>query len=576
MNAPLPEKVALAVNSANLIRALRDFFTSTNLTFSTEALQNARRAGATTVIIDTYESEGKPCFRIVDDGCGITDWQALLTVAESSWSEEVMRSDSPYGIGFMSLLFAAERVRVASNGKEIIFASDHALSMQDIQIYPSVWEQGTVVEMFGLKKRLDEQKLIESLSGFPIQVMLNGKFIDRYHVETNVSLSVGEAMLPDVDEMIKGYLGENVSYYLQGMLIGRLNRHWRTTKSDLSVHLDSTKYFGRLPDRAQLIDHDQAELDISNAIRDYYLHALNAKRAKMGDDAAWAEKYWNIINKIGRHLLLEIDLIPAALVAKTDSAQIDINHDAHEPTEPAHRHITRTEVEAGEVELYVISHPDSDPNGGYNIAGWRFLKNRVNAYIIDAMVIPDLKKHWVFDHLLYLDDVYLESDLEDGNDASGKKFVLEVVNPGQTKPFYGRYVRFVAQNCDALKLTLKVDGKPDRSVEFSDAAFPTGTNGYGEASTVYFPADTSGYAACCQLSSYISDDTWRESEYEEDESELSSLIHRMRLTSPKEVFESILRDQLDTMSNFEELQGQSFTVSFQSGEVVVSDANEMK
>ena len=72
---------------------------------SRELLQNARRAGASCVGL-TYEPKAK---RLVvrDDGCGIADFQTLLTLGESGWSEAVQRTEHPFGLGFLQSLYAA-------------------------------------------------------------------------------------------------------------------------------------------------------------------------------------------------------------------------------------------------------------------------------------------------------------------------------------------------------------------------------------------------------------------------------------------------------------------------------------
>lgn len=87
-----------------------------------ELLQNAQRAGASTVDIATEEFADGTC-RVVcaDDGRGIAGdaaWARLLRVADSDWPAEVLDAQKPMGVGFYALL-AAEGVRevvVASQG----------------------------------------------------------------------------------------------------------------------------------------------------------------------------------------------------------------------------------------------------------------------------------------------------------------------------------------------------------------------------------------------------------------------------------------------------------------------------
>ena len=70
----------------------------------TEALQNARRAGAGAVRIAVLEDErGGRSVRIEDDGCGIADPAVLLSFGENGWSEELVAREDAAGMGFLSL-----------------------------------------------------------------------------------------------------------------------------------------------------------------------------------------------------------------------------------------------------------------------------------------------------------------------------------------------------------------------------------------------------------------------------------------------------------------------------------------
>lgn len=60
-----------------------------------ELIQNARRAGASKVIVN-YSAETQELF-IVDDGCGIDDFSKLMTIGVSGWSQSVAQAEKPYG-----------------------------------------------------------------------------------------------------------------------------------------------------------------------------------------------------------------------------------------------------------------------------------------------------------------------------------------------------------------------------------------------------------------------------------------------------------------------------------------------
>ena len=51
-----------------------------------------------------------------DDGCGIGDYQALFTLAESGWDAETIENEMPFGLGFLSALFSCQHLEVESKG----------------------------------------------------------------------------------------------------------------------------------------------------------------------------------------------------------------------------------------------------------------------------------------------------------------------------------------------------------------------------------------------------------------------------------------------------------------------------
>ena len=75
------------------------FFDSSTQQIVNEMLQNARRAGASTVHIDV----GPTRMTVTDDGRGIADPRTLLAFGQSDWDEKTTRNEDPAGMGFFSL-----------------------------------------------------------------------------------------------------------------------------------------------------------------------------------------------------------------------------------------------------------------------------------------------------------------------------------------------------------------------------------------------------------------------------------------------------------------------------------------
>jgi hypothetical protein len=100
--AMLPATIATSVAPETIAKVSRLFNGSVHDVLS-ELLQNARRAGATTVAITTTSTAHDQLIHIVDDGSGIADPAAVVTLGRSGWSEETKTREDPAGMGVMSL-----------------------------------------------------------------------------------------------------------------------------------------------------------------------------------------------------------------------------------------------------------------------------------------------------------------------------------------------------------------------------------------------------------------------------------------------------------------------------------------
>ena len=98
----LPATIATSVAPETIAKVGRLFNGSAHDVLS-ELLQNARRAGATAIVISTSGSPGDRLLHVVDDGSGIADPAAVVTLGRSGWSEETRVREDPAGMGVFSL-----------------------------------------------------------------------------------------------------------------------------------------------------------------------------------------------------------------------------------------------------------------------------------------------------------------------------------------------------------------------------------------------------------------------------------------------------------------------------------------
>ena len=94
-----PREIRAEIHHDAIDRVSR-FFNATVRDCLNEILQNARRAGATSVDITT-NAAGR--ITVTDDGSGIADPQTLLSFGLSDWSESTNSSEDPAGMGVYAL-----------------------------------------------------------------------------------------------------------------------------------------------------------------------------------------------------------------------------------------------------------------------------------------------------------------------------------------------------------------------------------------------------------------------------------------------------------------------------------------
>jgi len=147
---PLPNVIHSQVDPAAITKVTR-LFNNTLGTMLAELVQNARRAGATSIDLDVAEAEDGKWLVIADDGAGIADPAVILALGRSGWDEEIAAREDPAGLGVFSL--AGRQVEIRSHPR----AGGEAWQ---VSIAPGDWESGTPIPVarcdqpFGTEIRL--------------------------------------------------------------------------------------------------------------------------------------------------------------------------------------------------------------------------------------------------------------------------------------------------------------------------------------------------------------------------------------------------------------------------------------
>ena len=250
----------LAVNQQNALKLLADAF-SNRSTFITELMQNARRAGATLIDISTADKDHT--LIITDNGCGVSDFSKLMTLCDSGWGEDVQESDAPYGVGFLSAIMSSVEFSVASKGQKLSAITADLLNgnVATLSVDSCAPEVGTTI-VLNLKKPLEYQVLKNAALAFPVDIQFNGTLLAR---PLALDKAPHKQDLPGIGTLV--WTGDCDNRYisnpgctLQGLPI-RLDSEWGPVVNyclctPWGLHLDSSVFRGRMPDRESVIGDD--------------------------------------------------------------------------------------------------------------------------------------------------------------------------------------------------------------------------------------------------------------------------------------------------------------------------------
>lgn len=175
----LPMTIRTSVAQAAITKVGR-LFNGTVTDVLGELLQNARRAGATMVAIETLDLAGHPTLCVRDDGRGIDDPALLVTLGQSGWDDDLMRREDPAGMGIFSL--AGHRVEIRSwspaarLGWRVVIAPDSWEASTDLTVEPFDHVRGTeiLIDMPEAWENQVESAAARAARHFPLPVTFQG------------------------------------------------------------------------------------------------------------------------------------------------------------------------------------------------------------------------------------------------------------------------------------------------------------------------------------------------------------------------------------------------------------------
>ena len=276
------DKVELKVNVINQLRLLRQSTFKDILCFLDEDVQNAQRAKATEVRVTVERYNNKVI--IENNGKILTNPQALFSIAESEWDEEVTKTENPFGMGFFSNITVSNLIQVHTGNKLIVFDVERMISTNNTKIEVNETED----YYDGFKLILDNFNFDVAYS-WDIQerVKVLGKYIHELDIYYNDELQEKKNLITGDDSEFqfsvedntdfKGWIalgnnysyGDNLSIFYKGRLVSKLEG-MPYLKGD--IHVSDRALNLTSPDRKDIIKDSKLsdfKMILKNQVQEY-------------------------------------------------------------------------------------------------------------------------------------------------------------------------------------------------------------------------------------------------------------------------------------------------------------------
>jgi len=249
-------------------------------------------------------------------------WLAEQPLAESGWPEQVMEDELPFGIGFFSVCFAADRVRVRSRSHQITFSSEDLIAKRPVVVEPCLHFNGTCIVLEGCK--LNELEIRSKLryyaKGFAIRIFWQGEELPRPHAKAVLSgtdTPVGFVYAPGIHTRKIPQGCPNFILYCQGLPVRGFCSFFSCFRDDNNViiHVDHKRYRARMPDRSELVDEIKVRGDFRDQLNTLWRETLLQEKAYL-DGFDFASSYWQIARRTGcLDLMCDVPVIPASQIS---------------------------------------------------------------------------------------------------------------------------------------------------------------------------------------------------------------------------------------------------------------------
>lgn len=383
------------------------------------------------------------------------------------------------------------------------------LAFEQIVIEPADWQGITRLTLTQFKPEAAriESELRRLARGFPIEVRFNGACLDRPRAVNStlpfIETELGELYLYGLSQG-EDWLRQSEYFhlYLQGLPV--YHSHHERDPGHV-VHLDSSRFFARLPDRDKLIDEAQVIAEVKHVLLREARQRLEAIKNQLSA-VAFVLGYDTLETYRCLDLLNDVPLLPKQVLAIIQDYPIKeacSNVNLTAVSQP----VSQSDVEDGLVKVADLD--DLDEVGALRwMFAWR-RDYRVFRPALDA-------GHWLFSYLV---------------DLNSPAITLDIVNETHRAYFAGQWVSGQAVFCEQYRLTLNGE-----SVDIDQDAL------YDEDQDCFIvPSRESSGLVVCQASSYYDEwDTFMESAKEADEWDFQNFLVANTADKPADALQRLL------------------------------------
>jgi hypothetical protein len=552
------QHVGIVIDEKTLRKNLRYAFAN-HFTVVQELVQNARRAGATRIDV-TYDQPTQKLI-VSDNGSGLKSFDILLRYAASGWGEDIASTERPFGMGFMSSLFSAREVIVVSGQQQLCFDCAALLEGATFPVEPALRPvAGTRVELTGVMLQ-DPSAVMERLArGYSTPLTFNGCPLPRIHAVDEptrefLATPVGLISIPMTNPDHEIYV------YLQGMLVHKDVSYFPHVDKATVVHLDSSRWVGKFPDRDRCIDEELMLQAVKLAIQPLLQERLDTMKKTMAP-AEFCKEAYDLAKRLGRlDVFNDVDVMPTSWFGQIDFLPHSVcygNYPIYD-VRPERSAFTRAQFESGEVfavelegdlfpEWCSIGEDEADLPLEWMVA-----------YKSGAKVLTQHLDggHWVYDLLKFMG-------------ADEPAVTLEIVGAGKVAEMPSDRTHRIGglriQMCTETVLTL---GSLKVTVNEPWIGWAD-----GQPTLFATEGDVVDQDVLRQFDDYHSDEQLQEDDLSEDAAELNQFLRELATDDPKKRLElallAALLDYRNSLKGFSE-----FSVKVdQAGNITVLDAIE--